>query len=213
MVANSSRVENSLATWRNGMEPSGVSLAVERTTLSMSLGSYEGDLVAGGHFSYIGGTNCRKIGRWNGASWSQLGNGMNGGVFALTQIGTYLLVGASSTPPAVNRPTTSLAGTDRHGVASHHEGSRDPAVHCIQSRISRIWRGFYIRRRQFRPTRRPIKWRGIHDARRRDELDVTSLASMDRTSTRAVRSPPQAEVPPCRSRSGPARPGQRSAVG
>lgn len=42
-----------------------------------------GDLVAGGVFSTIGGIAATGIARWNGTTWSPLGNGISGGVRAL----------------------------------------------------------------------------------------------------------------------------------
>jgi hypothetical protein len=42
-----------------------------------------GDLAAGGYFGTAGGVAAKYIARWEGASWSALGSGMNGGVSAL----------------------------------------------------------------------------------------------------------------------------------
>jgi len=40
-------------------------------------------LVAGGHFTSIGGMSARRIARWDGTSWSTLGPGFNSSVYAL----------------------------------------------------------------------------------------------------------------------------------
>jgi hypothetical protein len=42
--------------------------------------------VAGGEFTTAGDVDARHIARWNGASWSTLGLGMNGPVYALTTL-------------------------------------------------------------------------------------------------------------------------------
>ena len=44
---------------------------------------YNGDLIVGGKFTSIDGVSANYIARWNGASWSPLGSGLNGKVNAL----------------------------------------------------------------------------------------------------------------------------------
>lgn len=42
-----------------------------------------GDLVAGGEFTRVGGVAVNYIARWNGSTWQTMGSGMNGSVYAL----------------------------------------------------------------------------------------------------------------------------------
>lgn len=51
-----------------------------------------GDLVAGGRFTSIGGVACNRIARWNGTNWSPLGLGTNADVYALTVLGNGDLI-------------------------------------------------------------------------------------------------------------------------
>src|SRR5262245_31158667 len=61
-----------------------------------SLGVYQGELIAGGSFTSIGGTAASAIARWNGVSWQTLGSGMAGltpQVMALTVYNGDLIAG------------------------------------------------------------------------------------------------------------------------
>ncbi|MFN8820975.1 MAG: hypothetical protein ACK5ZA_04480 [Betaproteobacteria bacterium] len=62
-----------------------------------------GDLVAGGRFTSIGGVACNRIARWNGTAWSPLGLGTNADVQALTVLanGDLLAGGAFTTADGV----------------------------------------------------------------------------------------------------------------
>src|SRR5437867_11067552 len=59
-----------------------------------ALAVYGGDLIAGGRFFNAGGKSIYHIAKWNGISWSPLGNRINGTssvVFALTLYGNDLI--------------------------------------------------------------------------------------------------------------------------
>jgi hypothetical protein len=57
-----------------------------------------GDLVAGGEFSMIGGVSANRVARWDGTSWSPLGSGVNGIVLTLASAPNGdLLVGGEFT--------------------------------------------------------------------------------------------------------------------
>jgi hypothetical protein len=45
--------------------------------------TYDGQLIASGHFSSINGDSINNIASWNGFTWNNLGNGLNGGVWYL----------------------------------------------------------------------------------------------------------------------------------
>jgi hypothetical protein len=45
-----------------------------------------GDLVAGGEFTAIGGIAANRIARWDGTAWHALGTGMNGNVLSIVTL-------------------------------------------------------------------------------------------------------------------------------
>ena len=58
-----------------------------------SFGSFAGELVAGGSFTQASGRPASRVARWNGVTWTALGTGVNGPVFALEEFGAGLVVG------------------------------------------------------------------------------------------------------------------------
>lgn len=60
-----------------------------------ALAVYDGDLIAGGYFTVIGGQPADYIARWNGAYWQPLGGGQAGWVYALMPYQGDLLVAGS----------------------------------------------------------------------------------------------------------------------
>jgi hypothetical protein len=67
----------------------------------VSLQEFNGDLVAGGFFSSIGGIAANRIARWSGSAWrpmnGPLDNGVNGGVWTTAIYNGSLVVGGSFT--------------------------------------------------------------------------------------------------------------------
>jgi hypothetical protein len=59
------------------------------------LGTYDGDLIAGGVFGQAGGVAARNIARWDGTNWAALGPGFNGNVEALVVYNGALIAGGS----------------------------------------------------------------------------------------------------------------------
>src|SRR5438105_9121405 len=49
-----------------------------------------GNLYIGGDFTVVGNVSANHIAKWNGSSWSALGSGMNGTVYALAVSGSNL---------------------------------------------------------------------------------------------------------------------------
>jgi hypothetical protein len=52
-----------------------------------------GNLIVGGNFASAGGTEAHSIAQWNGASWSSLGTGIGGAVYALAIYNGNLIAG------------------------------------------------------------------------------------------------------------------------
>ncbi len=98
------RAINSLARWDGSQWQ-----ALGNPTLSFSIGSIlglgvlpNGDLVAGGSFSQVGGVACNNIGRWDGTLWQPLGAGSSTPVLGLvaTPAGDVVAMGGFGTSPA-----------------------------------------------------------------------------------------------------------------
>lgn len=66
-----------LPAWNQSIGQPGMSTAVR------AMASFQGDLYAGGLFTTAGGASAAYIARWNGASWSAVGGGMDSDVMAL----------------------------------------------------------------------------------------------------------------------------------
>lgn len=56
-----------------------------------------GSLYVGGQFTQAGGVSANYVAKWDGTSWSSLGSGVGGTVFALAAIGSDLYVGGGFT--------------------------------------------------------------------------------------------------------------------
>jgi len=74
-----------------------------------------GSLFAGGQFAAVDGVEARNVARWDGSSWSALGSGVNGPIFAMAihndGSGLALFVGGSFTE-AGGVPANNVAGWD-----------------------------------------------------------------------------------------------------
>ncbi|MBK8549520.1 MAG: hypothetical protein IPL53_00115 [Ignavibacteria bacterium] len=71
--------------WVSGFHlPNGVSLTVYASVVM------NGELYIGGSFQAAGDKKVNNIARWNGTTWSELGSGLNGDVYALAKIGSDL---------------------------------------------------------------------------------------------------------------------------
>src|SRR5689334_10527566 len=58
---------------------------------------YNGDLIAAGKFTSIGGVYANRIARWDGIAWHPLGSGVNGKVWAMIVFNGKLYVGGEFT--------------------------------------------------------------------------------------------------------------------
>lgn len=64
-----------------------------------SLTMHDGELVAGGVFTAIGGVSARNVARWDGTHWQPLGAGLDGSVWSLVNWQGRLLAGGSFVLP------------------------------------------------------------------------------------------------------------------
>ena len=74
-----------------------------------SLTQYAGTLYAGGSFTNIGGFAATNVAQWDGNTWSQMGSGLNGIVYALIVHKGVLFAGGAF--------TANGAGGSLHGIA------------------------------------------------------------------------------------------------
>lgn len=58
-----------------------------------TLGSYAGELIAGGDFQHISGVPCNRIAHRSGTQWQPFGSGVNGGVHAMVEHEGALVIG------------------------------------------------------------------------------------------------------------------------
>lgn len=65
----------------------------EDGTLLWTLGVHDGDLILGGRFIALEGISANNIARWDGVSWSALGEGTDHDVYAVTSFGGDLIAG------------------------------------------------------------------------------------------------------------------------
>jgi trimeric autotransporter adhesin len=77
----------------------------------LALALFQGDLIAGGSFRQIGGTQAVGIARWDGRTWAPLGAGVDTYVEALTVHGGELLAGGPFTV-AGDEPASAIAAWD-----------------------------------------------------------------------------------------------------
>ena len=71
-----------------------------------------GDLVAGGLFTTIGGINANSIARFDGASWHSMGDGMNGHVTTLEVLDNGELIAAGNFTMAGGEAANRIARWD-----------------------------------------------------------------------------------------------------
>lgn len=62
-----------------------------------SLLEYDGELIAGGDFTEVGGVSANRIARWVAGNWHPLSSGMDGSVYALTEYQGSLIAGGDFT--------------------------------------------------------------------------------------------------------------------
>ena len=80
-----------------------------------TLGTYRGDLVAGGRFTMIGSTPARNLAAWDGTHWSEIGGGVDNGLYwpvtCLAEYDSSLVVGGQFTE-AGGTPASKIAAWD-----------------------------------------------------------------------------------------------------
>jgi hypothetical protein len=70
---------------------SGIKLSTPVIQSVNALFVYNNELIVGGEFDSAGGVHANNIARWNGATWSALGGGVNNGVYAITNYNNQLI--------------------------------------------------------------------------------------------------------------------------
>ena len=116
-VVASGAVGNVFEVWRwNGTAwsvlSSGISLFADVTSLVVLP---NGDLIAGGNFTSIGGVSASRVARWNGTTWLPLGVGVDPLVYAMTSLPNGDLIVAGTFRMAGGLPAERIARWD--GVA------------------------------------------------------------------------------------------------
>jgi hypothetical protein len=90
-----------------------------------------GDVYAGGSFNQANGTNINRVDRWNGATWSSLGTGLNSEVYALAFGGATNKLYAGGSFSAVgdfSKPTVRFAVYDPNALLAAKAAYAAPAT-------------------------------------------------------------------------------------
>jgi hypothetical protein len=74
----------------------GMSADGDEQSAVLAITEFNGDLIAAGTFTTAGDAQAAYIARWDGASWSSLGNGMDSPVFALAVLKDRLIAGGEN---------------------------------------------------------------------------------------------------------------------
>jgi hypothetical protein len=99
---------------------------------------YNGNIVAGGHFTNAGGVNVGFIAQWNGTSWSALGNGVTGlSVEALTVFNGELIAGGEFSNASGVSGTSNIARWNGASWSSLGGGLNDEvkALHVFNGEL------------------------------------------------------------------------------
>ena len=93
----------------------------------MALAVFNGELIAAGSFTDMGGVDVSNIARWNGERWEALGTGLGGGeVKALAVLGSNLYAGGTFTT-ANGAPAARIARWNGFGWSPMGSGITGPA--------------------------------------------------------------------------------------
>lgn len=89
---------NGVAAW-NGADYAAMGAGLREATYQQPsvrcLSIYKGSLVAAGGFTQSGSTSVRHVALWDGSAWAPLGQGIDGGVYALAAMGDSLFAGGA----------------------------------------------------------------------------------------------------------------------
>ena len=110
-----------------GSSPDGTSYKARAVAL------YNGELIVGGSFAEAGGTTVNNVARWDGSSWSSLGAGINGPVFAL-EVYDGELIAAGDFSEAGGASANRIArwdGTFWNSLTGGIGGDCDPIVNAL----------------------------------------------------------------------------------
>jgi hypothetical protein len=106
---------------------SSLNTGANNRVLSIVSSDTSNDIYAGGLFTSIGGTSANRVAKWNGTSWTALGNGIGTtNVSEMAIIGNDLYVGGSFTTTGDNLTVNNIAkwnGTSWSALGSGLNGS------------------------------------------------------------------------------------------
>src|SRR5688572_26733243 len=117
-----------------------------------------GNVCVGGVFSRAGGAPANNIAKWNGSSWSALGAGMDGPVYALAMFGGDLYAGGNFTT-AGGSPANYIAKWDGSNWTAVGSGM-DSAVLALTVSGSDLYAGGAFTAAGENPANRIAKWDG-----------------------------------------------------
>ncbi len=117
-----------------------------------------GNLYIGGYFTAVGNLFANRVARWNGTSWSALGSGMNGTVYALAALDNDLYAGGGFTS-AGGWPANRIAkwnGSSWSGLGSGMNGW----VYALAVSDTNVYAGGTFNTAGDTPANSIAKWNG-----------------------------------------------------
>jgi hypothetical protein len=128
--------------------------AVEATAVDSA-----GNLYIGGDFTKVGNMTANYIAKWDGKSWSPLGSGMSGSVFALAVSGTDLYAGGTFTNAGGN-PANYVAKWDGNNWTSLGTGVNPIGVLALAVSGNDLYVGDFFITAGGSPANHIAKWNG-----------------------------------------------------
>lgn len=115
-------------------------------------------LYAGGKFTHVDGVPVGRVAKWDGASWSPVGSGMDNWVFALTVYNSALYAGGYFTT-AGGEPASRIAKWNNGSWYPLGSGM-DEGVLCLEGVSSRLYAGGYFTMAGGVTAERIARWNG-----------------------------------------------------
>ncbi len=118
-----------------------------------------GNVYFGGSFTFIVSVAANRIAKWDGSSWSALGDGMSGDVRALAVSGTNLYVGGNFTT-AGGLAATNIAKWNGSTWSSLGSGLRGGSVHVLAASGNLLYAGGTFTNASGLTTKYIARWNG-----------------------------------------------------
>ncbi|MBI5773103.1 MAG: hypothetical protein HZA89_05080 [Verrucomicrobia bacterium] len=103
-----------------------------------------GNLYIGGSFTVVGGVPATNVAKWNGSSWSALGSGVLGSVWALAVSGTNLYAGGMFTGSGTANGVVIWDGTEWSAPGSWPFDANNMLIHALAVSGTNLYAGGWV---------------------------------------------------------------------